>query len=328
MDAPQFPRDLLDDEFHLALARHARAHEAELFRRARFGEAAVARIGLANRADTVHADHHLVARAQIADEPTFGSRAVPHDDAVHALVFHAPPTAAATNLRRVDRGDGEIGGRYPWLDDEFEPRVFFVGRRLSRPERDELCHDPVQRFRRGRGNLQPRARRTLALPPEVELQDLEAARSLHHGVQRAVQQSGIQQMTFQRDLPALDGGAGVGVLAYLLVQTQRQAFRRATGLHELRQRRLHHFKTGRRQTVAQLGAGFVDDQRLPDVHRVADEVDGIGLCHGEAPGGGHAQFDEPVRVRIERVGIVKQISACQRAEARVEMVEAFVDQTQ
>ena len=134
-------------------------------------------------------------------------------------------------------------------------------------------------------------------------------------------------MPFQRDLAALDGGERVHVATLRFVEPQRQAFRRAARFHELGQRRLDDFESRRLQALVQLRAGLVDDERSPDVYRVADEVHRVGFGDSDAPRGGHAHLDETIRVRVERVGIVEQIAARQRTEAGVEMIEAFIDQT-
>ena len=73
-------------------------------------------------------------------------------------------------------------------------------------------------------------------------------------------------------------------------------------------------------------AAAVEDDILPDDHRVAGEAIGLALFHGNQFG--HGIFESLQPVPIERAGVVERLPRTERTEAGIEVIEMIVDQLQ
>src|SRR5947208_3421746 len=80
------------------------------------------------------------------------------------------------------------------------------------------------------------------------------------------------------------------------------------------------------QACAELGCGVIQDDCLADVDRVACEVNGVVFRHSDSLAGRNARFDNCVGVHVEGCGVVEEVTAFDRAETSVEVIEARIAQ--
>ena len=193
----------------------------------------------------------------------------------------------------------------------------------------------------------------MALLAQGEIQHLEAAASLDDAIQGPVDQATVQQVALQPDRaaqagrgwalepqprsclqpspgcrlqpsrPCRRGGDRAG-----LIEPQGEAFGGTTRLEKFAQRRFHHVVTPRFQLVPQPGAGLVKNHAAAHIHGVAGEGQGVGFSHHQPLCGGHAGLNQAVGIEIKRRRVIEQRAIAERAEAGIEVVEAFVHQAQ
>ena len=193
----------------------------------------------------------------------------------------------------------------------------------------------------------------MALLAQGEIQHLEAAASLHDAIKGPVDQTTVQQVPLQPDR-AVQAGLGSALVLQPrsrlqpsprcpspcrrscrrrakqagLIEPQGEAFGGTTSLEEFAQRRFHHVVAPRLQLLAQPGAGLVENHAAAHIHGVAGEGQGVGFSHHQPLGGGHAGFNQAVGIEIKRRWVIEQGAIAERAEAGIQVVEAFVHQAQ
>src|SRR5690606_30631374 len=110
------------------------------------------------------------------------------------------------------------------------------------------------------------------------------------------------------------------------VQLERQALGRTPGLQELRQVDLLHRESRQHQPGFQRFRRLVQEHLVADVDGIAGEVSGVHRVHHDALVGRDAALDgDPLDV-VERRRVIHQEAAGERAEARIDVVEARVGQ--
>ena len=178
----------------------------------------------------------------------------------------------------------------------------------------------------------------MALLAQGEIQHLEAAATLDDAIQGPVDQATVQQVALQPDRaaqaargwalepqprPCRRCGDQAG-----FIEPQGEAFGGTTRLEEFAQRRFQHVVAPRFQLVPQPGAGLVENHAAAHIHGVAGEGQGVGFSHHQPLCGGHAGFNQAVGIEIKRRRVIEQRAIAERAEAGIEVVEAFVHQAQ
>src|SRR5579862_1800476 len=200
--AAEFPRDLVHHQLDAALARNARAHEAEFLRAPRR-----ARLRFAHGADSPGADDDALPRLQVAQQRAARGRFVHHDDAVHALGADEDPFPPDMHLGGINGRRIEIVRGDSRLRDPPQDGVADIFRRQDGAQVDELGDDALQRLFRWRRHVDLGLRNALPLAAKVEAEYLKTPAVLDRDIQGAVEQPGIEQMPFQPQDPALDKGA-------------------------------------------------------------------------------------------------------------------------
>src|SRR5271165_6007217 len=72
----------------------------------------------------------------------------------------------------------------------------------------------------------------------------------------------------------------------------------------------------------------MEDESVADIDSVSGEVDGVSLVKHKALFLGHPAFDLGVGTRVECRWVVQQKAAFEWTETGVEMIEAFIDESQ
>jgi hypothetical protein len=119
-----------------------------------------------------------------------------HQRRVHLLVQGLDPASVDTHERVEVRGRVEVVGQDAVPLGGPEAAVRHLARR---PEVAQRLEDAIERMRVARAHLDPREGRLVVGAPDAELLDLELAALLHHAVEHAPHDVGVDQVSFERD---------------------------------------------------------------------------------------------------------------------------------
>ena len=333
-DAFKFPGDLVDDKFDFPLAADPGTHKSELRHGRAADSAFLPGLALAYGLNSVHPDDHAITAPEVTQQSDDGDGAhrvmvVNHNAAVHALALDAHPLASDPHFGRIDGRDVKIFGRDAIDRDGFESRVGGALRGGGDAAKfDELANEVVEHIGRGCRNADFRPRNALALFAELKVQNLKAASAIDSQFQGAVEKARVQEVTFQTENPAYDIAVGSRAWPWQFVQAQGKTFGCAAGFDKLSQRRFKDLEARGRKPGSERFAGAMEDESVADIDGVSGEMNGVSFVEDKALFFGHPALDLGVGAGVESRRVIQQKASFEWAETGVEMVEAFIDESQ
>lgn len=125
-----------------------------------------------------------------------------------------------------------------------------------------------------------------------------------------------------------DRCTGMGFHRYGLCDSKGETLGCPPGLQELRQWGFYHRKGQGCQSLLQFITGGIEHHDLLNVDGITGKIDGICFTDGNPFGSWNPHLNQAIGVCIKGRWIVEQVAATQGTKARIQMIEALINQPQ